>query len=385
VACRSRTVKFMAHVEKRGSGRWRARYRAPNGRERSKTFARRVDAERFLATAEAAKLRGEWVAPERSRVTVGEWAAEWMAGRVHLKPKTVASYESLLRTRILPTWESVPLASITNAEVVAWVAELRSAGLSPSRTRQAYHILTAMLDAAVRDRRLPSNPAAGVDLSRIPQKERRYLDHTQVEALANECGPYRVLVLTLAYSGLRWGEAAALRVRRIDLMRGRLEIAEAVTEVNGRLVFGPPKTHQTRRAPVPAFLRDELMVHLAGRSVDTLAFTAPGGGVLRVSNFRRGWFDAATRAVGLNGLVPHELRHTAASLAIASGASVKGVQSMLGHASATLTLDRYGHLFGDELDAVAERIDAARTRAFSRFSRPDRGLAEVQQLPGIAL
>jgi integrase len=375
----------MAHVEKRGSGRWRARYRAPNGRERSKTFARRADAERFLTTAESAKLRGEWVAPERSRVTVGEWAAEWMAGRVHLKPTTVASYESLLRTRILPRWESVPLASITNAEVVAWVADLRSEDLSPSRTRQAYHVLSAMLDAAVRDRRLPSNPAAGVDLPRIPQKERRYLDHAQVEALADECGPYRVLVLTLAYSGLRWGEAAALRVRRVDLMRGRLEIAEAVTEVNGRLVFGPPKTHQTRSVPVPGFLRDDLMVHLAGRDADAFAFCAPRGGVLRVSNFRRGWFDAATRAVGLDGLVPHELRHTAASLAIASGASVKGVQSMLGHASATLTLDRYGHLFGDELDAVAERIDAARTRAVSKFSRPGRGLAEIQQLPGLAL
>jgi integrase len=360
----------VAHVEKRGAGRWRARYRAPNGRERSRTFARRADAERFLANAEAAKLRGEWVAPERSRLTIGECASEWMAGRVHLKPKTIASYESLLRTRILPTWETVPLANITNGDVVAWVAKLQADDLSASRTRQAYQILSAMLDAAVRDRRLPSNPAAGVDLPRIPRKERRYLDHAQVEALADECGPYRPLVLTLAYCGLRWGEAAALRLRRVDLMRGRLEIVEAVTEVNGRLVFGTPKSHQARSVPMPAFVRDELTVHVAGREPDAFVFCAPGGGVLRVSNFRRRWFDAATRATGLDGFVPHELRHTAASLAIASGASVKGVQSMLGHASATLTLDRYGHLFGDELDAVAERIDAARTRAVSKCEIP---------------
>src|SRR6266511_1031614 len=316
----------MAHVERRrrkGQTVWRARYRAPDGSERSKTFRRRSDAERFLTTVEASKLRGEWVAPERSRLTVGEWASEWMAGRVHLKPKTIASYESLLRTRILPRWAAVPLASITNAKVVAWVAGLQADDLSPSRTRQAYQILSAMLDAAVRDRRLPSNPAAGVNLPRIPRKERRYLDHAQVEALADECGPYRPLVLTLAYCGLRWGEAAALRLRRVDLMRGRLEIAEAVTEVNGHLVFGPPKTHQTRSVPLPAFLRDELTVHVAGRAPDAFVFCAPGGGVLRVSNFRRRWFDAATRAAGLDGLVPHELRHTAASLAIASGASVK--------------------------------------------------------------
>jgi hypothetical protein len=153
--------------------------------------------------------------------------------------------------------------------------------------------------------------------------------------------------------------------------------------VNGHLVFGTPKTHQTRSVPVPAFLRDRLAVHCAGKTADEFVFTAARGGVLRVRNFRRGWFDTAARRVGRDGLVPHELRHSAASVAIASGASVKGVQSMLGHASATLTLDRYGHLFGDELDAVADRIDvaaraAAETRGLfadrrsSRWVRPQR-------------
>jgi integrase len=253
----------------------------------------------------------------------------------------------------------VPLVGITNAEVVAWVASMRSAGLSASRVRQAYHLFSAMLEAAVRDRRLASNPAAAVDLPRLPRKERRYLDHAEVAALADACGPYQPLVLVLGYCGLRWGEAAALRVRRVDTMRGRLEIIESMTEVDGRAVCGPPKTHQTRSVPVPAFLRDLLTEHVADLGADALVFSAPLGGVLRVGNFRRRYFDRAAREVGLDGFVPHELRHTAASLAIAAGASVKGVQSMLGHASATLTLDRYGHLFGDELDAVADRIDAA--------------------------
>jgi integrase len=152
-----------------------------------------------------------------------------------------------------------------------------------------------------------------------------------------------------------------------------LDIAEAMTEISGKVAFGTPKTHQTRSAPVPAFLRDRLVLELAGEEPDDLVFTAPRGGVLTVGNFRRGWFDRAARTVGLQGLVPHELRHTAASIAIASGASVKGVQSMLGHASATLTLDRYGHLSGDELDAVAERIDVA-ARAAAEISRTNLGL-----------
>ena len=88
-------------------------------------------------------------------------------------------------------------------------------------------------------------------------------------------------------------------------------------------------------------------------------FTAPRGAVLRVQNFRRRGFNQAARQVGLEGLVPHELRHTAAALAIGAGASVKGVQKMLGHASAAMTLDQYGHLLHDELDGVAERLNQA--------------------------
>ncbi len=119
-------------------------------------------------------------------------------------------------------------------------------------------------------------------------------------------------------------------------------------DVNGRLVFGPPKTHQHRSVPVPRFLRGDLAEQLAGKQWDDLVFTAPRGAVLRVQNFRRTYFDPAAAEVGMAGLVPHELRHTAASLAIAAGATVKAVQAMLGHASATVTLDHYGHLGHDE-------------------------------------
>jgi integrase len=183
-------------------------------------------------------------------------------------------------------------------------------------------------------------------------------------------------VLVLGYTGLRWGEAAALRVRRIDLLRGRIEVAESVTDVDGRMVYGPPKSHARRRVPVPRFLRDDLAVQLAGLGPDDLVFPSQAGTPLRVQNFRRSHFDRAATAAGLEGLVPHELRHTAASLAIASGASIKGVQSMLGHASAAMTLDRYGHLFGDELDAVAERMDAAR----ADWLRTECGSAPVRRL-----
>ena len=184
-----------------------------------------------------------------------------------------------------------------------------------------------------------------------------------------------MLVLTLGYCGLRWGELAALRVRHVDLARGRIEVSEAVTDVNGQMVFGTPKSHQARWLPVPRFLRVELAEQVAGKGRDDLVFPSPQGSVLRVQNFRRRCFDRAAIQVGLEGLVPHELRHTAASLAIASGATVKSVQRMLGHASATLTLDRYGHLFADELDVVA---DAWTTRSGRRVWT---GCGHEPQLP----
>jgi integrase len=121
----------------------------------------------------------------------------------------------------------------------------------------------------------------------------------------------------------------------------RLHIAEAMSEVNGRAIFGSPKTHADRWVAVPRFMRDDVAVLMAGRSPDDLQFTSQRGEVLRVHGFRRRSFDRAATASGVPGLVPHELRHKAASLAIAAGANVKAVQIMLGHASAAMTLDRY--------------------------------------------
>lgn len=183
--------------------RYRPHFRDPSGREVTKAFDRKIDAQRWLDEQTVALVHGSYVHPERSRLTVGQWAETWLAGRSHLKPKTLASYRSLLSTRVLPTWERVPLSKVAHSDVVAWVAAMRVEGLSASRTRQAYHVLTSMLDAAVRDGRLARNPAAGVDLPRLPTTDRRYLTHAQLAVLAEHCGPHRLLVLVLGYTGLR--------------------------------------------------------------------------------------------------------------------------------------------------------------------------------------
>jgi integrase len=120
------------------------------------------------------------------------------------------------------------------------------------------------------------------------------------------------------------------------------------------------KDYERREVPLPAFLIDDLAAHLAGRSLDELAFPWPCGMVLRNGNFRRNTFDTAAERAGLAGITPHGLRHTAASLAIAAGATMVVVQRMLGHSSPSVTLDAYSLLFADDLDTVAARLHEAK-------------------------
>lgn len=139
--------------------------------------------------------------------------------------------------------------------------------------------------------------------------------------MADEAQPHEALILVLGYCGLRWGEASALRVRDADLLRGRLQVRRSIAEVNGRLIYGTTKTHATRTVPVPARLCALLPQHMAGKGPDGLLFTAPKGGPLRVGGFRRQVFDRAVGAAGMDGLTPHDLRHTAASLAVSARAT----------------------------------------------------------------
>src|SRR3954453_9830185 len=158
---------------------------------------------------------------------------------------------------------------------------------------------------------------------------------------------------------------AALRVGRVDFLRRRVLVSESVTPVKGVMTFGPTKGHERREVPLPRFLVDDLAQHAAGKAHDDLVFTGERGAVMRSQTFQRAALTEAAERIGSPGCHPHELRHTAASLAIASGADIKVVQQMLGHKSATMTLDLYGHLFPDRLDTVADAMDAARTVALN--------------------
>jgi integrase len=337
---------------------WLARYRGPDGRQHSKAFRRKVDAQQWLRGEESTADRAEWVDPRGGSVLFTEWAETWLAGLHELKPKTLDGYSWHLSARVLPTFGDRRLRAITPAMVREWQNRLLGDGLSPGTVRQSRQVLSLILGQAVNDGMLVRNPCEKVKPPTVRPRRQLFLAADHLEALAAECGDYGSLVWFLGWSGLRLGEAVALRVGRVDPERRRVRVEESATEVNGRLVFGTPKTHEARTVVVPRFVMDRLESLLDGKGSDELVFTSPRGGPLRANNFRRRVFTPAAERIGVPDLVIHDLRDTAASLAISAGASIKAVQRMLGHASAAMTLDTYGSLFEDDLDALADRLEA---------------------------
>ncbi len=326
------------------------------------------------------------MAPGRTRnsaASVEQFATRWLAGKTPLlKPKTADTYEGLLRTRVLPELGRLPLGRLDPQTIQAWVGDMVASGLSASRTRQAHALLGEVLAAAVAGNYLARSPCQGIDLPRLPQTEMAFLDAAQVSRLAQAADPYASLVEVLCYCGLRWGKAIALKRRRCDLLRGRLEIAESVVEVRARPIWGPPKNHQTRTVSLPGFVRDHLAERLAGiASPDGLVWTASRGGVLRLANWRcRVWLPALEQA-GLSAMRIHDCRHTAAALMIATGAHPKAVHTALGHASIAITMDRYGHLYGDELDRIAAALDAAHRDDAQRSATQTRPTSTPRVIP----
>lgn len=364
----------MAHlVEMKKGGKttgWQVRWYAPDGTRKSKIFKRKTDARRYGNNIEADKGRGLYNDPSLGKMAYAKWAEHWLASKVRIKPKTRESYESLLRTHVLPEFGKTSLNKIDPIQVQGWVADLDESGLSNARLRGAYQLLSASLKAAVESGYLGRTPCVGVRIPRVPKREKHYLSESEVELLANAIRPpYGVLVNVLAYGGLRWAEAVGLRRRHCDVLRGRLTVEESLSEVRGVLHRGPTKTYETRTVALPGFVRDALVDHLEANvdlARDALVFTSPDGDPLRSSNFRRRVWLPTLEALGGTvplGLTPHHLRHTCASLLIRSGAHAKAIQGHLGHSSITVTMDVYGHLFEDDMDELAQRLDMAHREA----------------------
>lgn len=350
-------------VRRLPSGRYQARYPAPDGSDRPApvTFATKTEAARWLSLAEAEILKGRWVDPQRGDVPFGEYARRWVAER-NLRPRTVELYEGLLRLHLLPTFERVPVNAVTADRVRAWRRELLESGRSVTTTAKAYRLLKAVMTTAVDDELLGRHPCRIKGAGSEPTPERPVATVRQVFALAEQMPPcFRALVLIATFTGLRWGELSALRRRDLDLAGRRVHVVGSVSEMrDGRRITGPPKSAAgVRRVSIPGFLVPVLVEHLTEFSEpgpDGLIFVGPKGGPLRRNNFgsTTGWKQAVA-AVGVADLHFHDLRHTGNTLA-APMASTRELMARLGHSSARAALI-YQHATDERDMLIAEDLD----------------------------
>lgn len=348
----------MASIHQTEFGTWRVVWRDPRGRSQSKTFPLNQQARDWVIEVEGRKRHGTYTPPAAGRTKFGDWAKVVMRRRRKIRDSTRARDESYLRSLVLPTFGDLPLDSVDPHEVEMWVSSMEETH-APATVRKAYQLAALVFKAAVTADMIGRSPCRGVDLPPLPHREMRFLDSDELTALVDAIGRDRALVLTAAYTGLRWGELAALEVGAdgLDLLRRRIRVTRILTEVSGRLKVGPPKTNASKRTVIlPRFLVDELAYHLEDGAKPRV-FAAPDGGALRRTNWQpRTWIPAVRASVGLP-LRFHDLRHTHAAMLIAQGTHPKVIQARLGHASITTTLNTYGHLFDGLDEEAADNLD----------------------------
>lgn len=351
-------------TERHGTGkRWRARWRDPQGKHRSRGFERKVDAERFLATVEGDKLRGAYVDPRDGRQTVASYSEVWLAS-LSRRESTIYLYRSHMRAHILPAVGHRPLAAVTPTEIRGLVKGLASK-LAPTTVVTIHTVLASLFRAAVADRLIVTCPT---DRTRPPRPARREvmpLTPEQVSHLIDFTpARWQGVVVAGAGLGLRLSEVLGLRRDRVDFLRRQVEVREQLVLNAGEPPkLGPLKTRASERiVPLPTIVADALAAHLAefGSDASPLVFTSTVGTPVRRTSFAEHvWSPAIARAGLPAGTRFHDLRHTYASLLIAAGEHPKVIQARLGHASITETMDTYGHLWPDAEEATRAAVDRA--------------------------
>jgi integrase len=360
-------------IRRLASGRWQVRYRDALGQSHTapSTFDTKSEAAKQLALIETDLVRGQWLDPNLGKISFAEWTAEWRATTVNLRYSTRVRDEHILAAHVLPAFGHRKLSEIDHLTVRAWVAALCAKNLAPATVVKAAQVLAKIMRTAVDAGLIATSPCDRVPLPHIERREMRCLTPEEVAALAEAMDPrYRPLVLLGAYSGLRAGELFGLRGYNVDPIRGRVDVVEIVVDVEGKLIFGPPKTRAGRRSvPLPSAIAGEIGAHMAEHGVgpQDFVFSRADRGAVRLNVWRtRFWLPAVERA-GLGHVRIHDLRHTAVAMWIAAGASAKEVAVRAGHASVVTVLDRYGHLLpGTETkvnDALDEFIRQARDRS----------------------
>jgi integrase len=343
----------VASIQKRDNGRWRARYRDADDREHARHFARKADAELWLAQVRADQLRGTYVDPRAGKVTLRDFAESWLAAQGH-RPGTKRLYERTMRLHVLPVLGQRPMASIRRTDIQALVTA-SAKDLAPKTVENHLRLIRAVFNAAVEDQLISVSPVRKISRQPAPRARVVPLSVDQIDALVKATSAhYRALIITAVGSGLRQGELLGLRAEDVDLERELVHVRHQLVSVPGTPVhLGPTKTTASLRSvPVPSFVIEALEQHMASypRGPFGVLFTNTRGAHVNRQSLHRS-FRASLRNAGLPLTVTfHQLRHTYASLLIEAGESPTVVAARLGHKNATETLQTYSHLWPSSED-----------------------------------
>ncbi|GAA2497163.1 tyrosine-type recombinase/integrase [Terrabacter carboxydivorans] len=340
---------------------WRAflKYR---GHRDSRTFDRKQDALQWLTEQRAEIDRGSWLDPARARIPVGDLFDLWLDSR-DVQGSTRRNDRNVWTAYVKPKFGRLALGDVTVTMVREWVSRLRTkkGPAAPRTKRDALRVLRNVLDYAVEDGRIVKNPAAGIRVAGTKGTPGQALSmgelRTFVAALSES---ERDVALVLGLAGLRWSELAALDERDVVRVGPRMFLMvrrRRVLDEEGRRVTLPGTkrgSEVSRPVPVVPELVPIIEAHLTGHPMSPL-FASRQGSRLDSRNWRReaGWVNASA-SIGRENLRPHDLRHTAATAWLRLTGDVKAVQALLGHATATMTLDLYSHLLTDSLDRATD-------------------------------
>jgi integrase len=337
-------------------------------------FPTKTSAKTSMKVLEGEKITGTYIDPRAGRITVQEWAAIWWPTKaITLRPGSVKSEGARLRNHILPLLGGLQLDEIDRLVVTGWIAELLAGDeegrkpLAEKTIRNVHGVLYSLMQAAVDQRLIRSNPCYRSGLPKVEYKERRYLDDAEIARLVTAIPVHwRPMVVLMAATGLRWSEMAGLKVKTVDVLTRTLRVEETRHELMAGqpLVAGPPKTVQSRRTVTYPPEVAELLVPLVSmRHRDAYVFTGVEDRELRQRHFWKYVWLPATVAAGLEKLRIHDLRHTHAAHLISAGVPLTGIQRRFGHSSITVTSDMYGHL----LPVVDENIMVAVVASLSKI------------------
>ncbi len=364
-----------------GTTSYKVYWRDPSRKIWTKTFHLRKDADKWVREVEHQKDVGTYVDPNLGKVPLSAFWEHFIRTSPPPAESTRALYAMQARRYILPHLGRAPLHAITKPMVKSFLADLHEEGVRDPSINGAYRLLRRVLSVAVEEGRITHNPAARIQAPKSVSREMNFLSAKEVDELSRAVDErYEALILFLAFTGTRIGEAAALRMKNVDLLKRQVTIVEASKEVEGKLYLGMTKNRRNRSVTLPSFLSDKLAKHVEQFShpgdPEALVFPGPSGDFLRQTAFRNRVFKPAAAKVGLTpGLRPHDLRHTAVALAIQANWHPRKIQEMLGHSSIEVTLGTYGHLFDSLHGEGADRLDAIYAEAAKA-----RG-AEVVALP----